>query len=50
MTRDRIDLKVDPSDRAKWEAAAKAEDLTLSQWLRRLANAEIRRIEKRSKR
>ncbi len=47
--RDRVDLKVDPDDRVRWEEAANAEDLTLSQWLRRLANAEVKRQERRER-
>jgi len=36
---DRVVLRVLPGERARWDAAAKRSGVTLSAWLRGLANA-----------
>jgi predicted HicB family RNase H-like nuclease len=45
----RFDLRVDPEAKARWEAAAAAEGLTLSQWIRRELTLAAKRAEKRGK-
>ena len=47
--RDRLDMKVPGEQVAQWRKVAAEEGVTLSQWLRRLANAEIRRLQRRKK-
>ena len=47
-TRDtRFQLRLSEAELVAWQAAAQAEDLTLSQWLRRLAKAELERRKRR---
>jgi hypothetical protein len=42
MTRNRIDLRADPEQIERWRREAKRSGRTLSQWLRYLADGEVR--------
>lgn len=45
--RDRIDLKLPPEKRELWETVAEAESLTLSEWIRRVCDAAVKRLERK---